>query len=336
MSVPRRDPYEVLGVPRIADLDAIRRAYRERALRDHPDRNPGDAAAAERFKDASEAYATLRDPEARRRFDAFGAGVGRAPRPDFSTVDWRSVFQEAEVDVDWSRYATSGGIPTTGHVVFDMLFRGVARAFRQAGLLPGEERLVAARIPLTLARSGGTVRVRLPGPIRCPRCRGAASSGLLCSHCQGSGVVRTPLDVDVTVPRGLRSGQKLRLQGMGGPGRPPGDALVQVEMMLPAGVLLRGRDLLAEVAITPLEARQGARVVVAEQPVVIPPRVQDGARLRVANGGLGGGELLVTVRIDTWRGLGRATAETASKLVHDTLDSARQAWRRMASAGRKG
>ena len=336
MSPTRRDPYEVLGVQRDADLDAIRRAYRERALRDHPDRNPGDAVAAERFKEASEAYATLRDPQARQRYDAYGPGVGRAPRPDFSTVDWRSVFQEADVQVDWSRYAASGGMPTTGHVVFDMLFRGVARAFRQAGLLPGEERLVPLRIDLGLARQGGLVRVRIPGPTACPRCRGAASSGLLCSSCQGTGVLRTGLDVDVTIPKGVRSGQKLRLQGMGGPGRPPGDALVEVEVSVPAGVVRDGRDLEAAVVITPLEARQGVQVTVAGLQVAIPPGARNGSRMRLPGGGLGGGELRLQIHIDTWRGLGRATAESAGRFVKETLDGAKGVWRRLGGAGRKG
>jgi DnaJ-class molecular chaperone len=336
VTAPRRDPYEVLGVPRDADLDAIRRAYRERALRDHPDRNPGDAAAAERFKSASEAYATLRDPDARRRYDAVGPSGGRGARPDFSTVDWRTVFQEADVQVDWSRYAGQGGIPTTGHVVFDMLFRGVARAFRQAGLLPGEERLVHTRIDLASARAGGTARVRLPGPTTCPRCRGAATSGLLCTECQGAGVARNGVEVDVTLPKGVRSGQKLRLAGMGGPGRPPGDALVEIEVVLPAGVTLRGRDLDAEVVITPLEARQGVRLEVAGQLVTIAAGVEDGAHLRVAGGGLGGGELRLWVRVDTWRGLGRVGAQTTDKFVKETWKSARALWRKMASAGRKG
>ena len=336
MNAPRRDPYEVLGVPRDADLDAIRRAYRERALRDHPDRNPGDAAAAERFKGASEAYATLRDPEARRRYDALGTGGGRGPRPDFSTVDWRTVFQEADVQVDWSRYATQGGIPTTGHLVFDMLFRGVARAFRQAGLLPGEERLVHARIDLATARAGGTARVRLPGPTNCPRCRGAATSGLICTECHGAGVARNGIEVDVTLPKGVRSGQKLRLAGMGGPGRPPGDALVEIEVALPPGVRLHGRDLVAEVAITPLEARQGVRLEVAGTSVSLAAGVIDGAHLRFPGGGLGGGELRLSVVVDTWRGLGRAGTQTTDKFVKETWNSAKELWRKMASAGRKG
>lgn len=336
MTPPRRDPYQVLGVPRDADADAIRRAYRERALRDHPDRNPGDAAAEERFKDASEAYATLRDPDARRRYDAFvaaggmagQAGRGAAPRPDFATVDWRSVFQEADVPLDWSRYGAGGAVPTTGHVVFDMLFRGVTRAFRQAGLLPGEDRRVPLRLDLPAARRGGQRRVHVPGPVVCPDCRG---QGGACATCGGTGVLRHGLDVDVRVPAGVRPGQRLRLQRLGGPGRPPGDAFVEIDVVLPHGVRRDGRDLVAEAYVTPLEAARGTVLHVAGTPVRVAAGARDGQQLRVAGAGLGGGDLRLTLREDVWRGLARTVAEGAATLWNEMA----AAWRRLATAGRK-
>ncbi|MDA0699693.1 MAG: DnaJ domain-containing protein, partial [bacterium] len=293
MSLPRRDPYEVLGVPRDAKADVIKRAYREHALRDHPDRNPGDTAAEERFKSASEAYATLRDPDARGRYDAYvaagggsrgGVGfdprAGGAPRPDFTTVDWRTVFQEAEVPLDWSRYG-SAGTATTGNVVFDVLFRGVTRAFRQAGLLPGEDRTVPLRLDLETARRGGMRRVRVPGPIACPSCRpDRAVATDTCDACAGTGVLKYGLDIDVRVPAGVRPGQKLRLQQMGGPGRPPGDAYVELEVALPPGIRREGRGLHGELFLTPLEGSRGAAVQVAGTRVQVPVGARDGQLLR--------------------------------------------------------
>lgn len=337
MSPPRRDPYEVLGVARDADADAIKRAYRERALRDHPDRNPGDPAAEERFKAASEAYATLRDPDARRRYDAYvtaggAAAAGRraaAPRPDFGTVDWRTVFQEADVPVDWGRYATAGGQATTGHAVFDVLFRGVARAFRQAGLLPGEDRRVPLRLDLATARAGVRRRVFVPGPVACPACatRGGVPG---CTTCGGVGALRAGMAVDVQVPAGVRPGQRLRLARLGGPGRPPGDAYVEIDVVLPAGVRRDGRDLHAELPLTPLQARQGLVARVAGTRVRVPAGARDGQRLRVAGAGLGGGDLHVALRIDLWRAWGRAAQDT----LDDGLALARDAWRRLTTAGR--
>jgi molecular chaperone DnaJ len=306
----QNDPYEVLGVARDASADDIKRSYRALAMRYHPDRNPGDTHAEERFKTISEAYATLRDAEARRRYDTFGpaatGATGAGPVPDFSTVDWRVIFQEADIPMDWGR---RGGIPTTGSFVFDALFRGVATMFRNAGLMPGEDRTVPLRVHVSTARDGGTQRVRVPGPIRCDDCRGSGHDGTgTCPRCGGAGVLRVGMDVDVRVPRGVRDGTRLRLQGLGGPGQPPGDAYVQVTVELPSGTRVHGGDLLTELFVTPLEAARGLVTTVLGVRVPVSAGASDGQQVRVAGGGLGG-DLVVTLRTDTWRGLGRAALD---------------------------
>ena len=103
MTKTLRNPYEVLGLSATADAAEIKTAYRRLALQYHPDRNPGDKEAEERFKEISEAYATLRDPETRARFDRFGNTRPQASRPDFNTVDWQTIFQEADIKIDWSQ-----------------------------------------------------------------------------------------------------------------------------------------------------------------------------------------------------------------------------------------
>lgn len=311
------DPYDVLGVPRDADPDVVKQAYRKLALRYHPDRNPGDATAEERFKTISEAYATLRDPQARQRYDTYGhVGRGAAgAQPDFSHVDWRVIFQEADIPMDWSR---RGDVPTTGSFVFDALFRGVTTMFRQAGLLPGEDREVRTIVDLASARAGGRRRVHLPGPVRCSRCQGQGRDAHgVCPTCGGSGVLARGLDVDVTIPSGVRSGTRLRLAGMGGPGQPPGDAYVQLMIDLPPGARLEGRDLISEVFLTPLEATRGVATSVLGVPVRLAAGVHDGQRVRVAGGGVGG-DLVLTVRTDVWRGLARAALDVARSAI-DTL-----------------
>jgi molecular chaperone DnaJ len=216
------------------------------------------------------------------------------------------VFSEADVPMDWSR---RGGMPTTGNVMFDALFKGVATMFRQAGLLPGEDREVPVRIGVETARSGGSLRVRLPGPIRCTTCGGAgADAGGACPVCGGGGVLRRGMDVDVSVPARVREGTRLRLAGMGGPGQPPGDAHVVIGLDLPAGVTLRGRDLLTEVFVTPFEAARGLVANVLGVRVVVAAGASDGQQVRVAGGGVGG-DLIVTLRTDTWRGLGRVAVD---------------------------
>jgi molecular chaperone DnaJ len=311
---PATDPYEVLGVPRSASADEVKRAYREKALQYHPDRNPGDAVASERFRTISEAYATLRDPEARRRFDAYGH-VGRSPgaaTPDFSHVDWRVVFQEAGVPFDWSR---GGGIPSTGNVVFDVLFRGMTTMFRQAGLLPGVDRELPLRIDLATARAGGSVRVNVPGPIACSSCGGVGRDAAgACAVCGGAGVLRNGMPVEVRVPPGVRHGTRLRLARLGGPGQPPGDAYVVIAVDLPAGAALRGGDLLTDLFVTPLEAARGAVATVFGVPVQVGAGSVDGEQVRVAGGGIGG-DLVVTLRTDILRGLGRAAGEWLRSVV---------------------
>jgi DnaJ-class molecular chaperone len=294
------NPYEVLGVPADAAENDIRSAYRKLAMRYHPDRNPDDASAEEKFKQVSEAYATLRDPEARARFDRYGSA---AERPDFNTVDWQTVFREADVQVNWDAHR---GVPRTGNPMFDVLFGAVAGMMRNSGLLPGEHRELDAAIPLTMARSGGSTHIHIRGPSICPECSGTGvSNGVRCQRCNGSGVLRSGSVVELQVPAGVRQGSKLRLKGVGGPGNPPGDVFVTLQIQLPAGVTLRGRDIFTEAAVTPADARTGIRTDVLGVPVNIPAGTADGAQLRHKGGGLGGGDLIVTVRHDLLRGLWR-------------------------------
>lgn len=294
------NPYKVLGVDRTATDDEIKSAYRKLAMQHHPDRNPGDARAEDRFKQVSEAYATLRDPTARSRFDRHGTA---AARPDFNNVDWQSVFREAEVPMDWDRHQ---GMPRTGNSVFDMLFGMVSGMMRRSGLLPGEHRELTATIPLRLARTGGSTHVHIKGPSVCPECRGSGySDRQRCQRCAGSGVLRGGSVVELSIPAGINQGRKLRLRGVGGPGNPPGDALVSLNIQLPADTQLRGNDIHTRVYVAPYESERGVTTEVLGTNVRIPGGTRNGQTVRVAGAGLGG-DLLVTVRHDLLRGLWRS------------------------------
>ncbi len=300
------NPYEVLDVPVDAGSEDIKAAYRKLALRYHPDRNPGDREAEERFKQISEAYAVLRDPETRARFDRYGSGPGEVAggyQPDLTSVDWQSVFREADIHIDWS---TRGAAPRTGNAVFDTLFGMVTGMFRNAGLLPGETREVSVRIPFELARGGGVRRVRVPPPIACPTCHGTrVVDGAECPDCAGSGVRKIGSDVEVSVPAGVKPGTRLRLRGMGGPGNPAGDLYVRLELALPEGARLEGGNLHADLYLAPWEASNGTTTTFEGVAVQVPAGITTGKKVRVKGGGLAGGDLILTVHADLLRGLWR-------------------------------
>lgn len=327
------DPYEVLGVPRDADADAIKSAYRRQAMRYHPDRNPGDPEAEERFKQMSEAYALLRDPEARARYDRYGASDPRAYRPDTSTVDWQTIFREADIPIDWGAH---GSIPRTGNAVFDVLFGVMAGMMRGAGLLPGETREVDLGVRLGDLQRGAVLRLHVPGPCVCPTCRGSgrvrgeavvarapgpfetgsppSEAVAACAACGGRGVRRAGATVEVTVPPGSRAGAKLRLRGLGGPGNPPGDVLARIVPELPPGARVQGNDVVDELYLTPLEAGREVRTQYQGVDVTVPKGVRDGGTVRVAGAGLGG-DLVLTVRFDLLKGVSRAASAWFRKLA---------------------
>jgi len=308
------NPYEVLGVPKGASDDDVKSAFRKLAMRYHPDRNPGDKQAEERFKEISEAYAVLRDPQARARFDRYGT-TAAAPgsQPDFSGMDWQTIFREADIPINWDQRQ---GAPRTGNAVFDALFGMMTGMFRNAGLLPGETREMRIGIPLELAREGGQRRLRVPGPSVCPTCRGQRTlNGAVCPDCGGAGVRGGRAEVDLAIPPRIKSGTRLRLKGLGGPGNPPGDLFVRVSVTPPGNARLQGDDVLADVYLTPAEAARGIATRFAGTTVRIPPGTRDGGTVRVSGGGLGSGDLLLSVHHDLWRGLARGASDWLGKLT---------------------
>ncbi len=313
MAQMRRSPYEVLSVEKNSSDDDIKSAYRRLALKYHPDRNPGNKAAEENFKEVSEAYATLRDPELRARFDRYGHAQEQFPgqatynQPDFSQVDWQTIFKEADVTIDWSQRQN---IPRTGNVFFDVLFGAAMGMMRQSGMLPGETREISLNVPLESTRVGTQQRVRVPGPSICPQCKGTGQFARnTCPVCDGRGAVRNGAEVDMTIPANIRNGTKLRLKGMGGPGSPPGDVLVQVNILLPANVKQVGNDLHMELPVTPLEASQGTSLRILGIHVTLPAGLKNKQVLRVPKGGLVGGDLVLTVTLNLWQGLWRIARE---------------------------
>jgi len=274
--VSRRDYYEVLGVARDASESDIKKAYRKLALQYHPDRNPGDAGAEERFKEAAEAYSVLGDGEKRARYDRFGhagvSGAGPGGGPGFNP-DIFADFSDILGDI----FGFGGGFggrgrrggPTRGadlrfdlEIAFEDSLNGTETTIQ----IPREEHCD------TCSGSGAA-----PGSTRetCPQCRGSGQlryqQGFLvvahtCRECSGSGqVVRKPCPacrgtgrqtrdrrVTVRIPAGIADGQRLRLHGEGehgSVGGPPGDLYVVVHVKPHPVFHRQDDDLFAEVQV---------------------------------------------------------------------------------------
>jgi molecular chaperone DnaJ len=288
----KRDFYEVLSVGREATEDEIRRAYRQAALKYHPDRNPGDHTAEEKFKEATEAYSVLSDKEKRGLYDRFGhAAVSGSGNFDFNSAgigDILSHFQDMFSDF----FGGFGGFGGTGRRR-QAPERGqdirveAAISLREAMTGCKEEVLVHGAAPCEGCNGTG----REPGtqPETCPQCKGAGQMttqrgfimfSTTCPHCRGSGqfnphpcascsgagYVERQRKVLVTFPAGIDSGQRLRVpgQGMPGPrGTPPGDLYVDVDIKPDERFERDGYDLGVREKVSFVDAALGATIDVA-------------------------------------------------------------------------
>ena len=299
MAVKFRDYYAVLGVPRTATDEDIRREYRKLARQNHPDVNPGDKSAEEKFKEINEAYQVLSDPEKRKQYDTLGpdweAGSSSTPPPG-GFRDYGDVF--------------GGG----GQNGFSDFFENVfGRAGRGRSAFRSKGDNVEAEIGLTLeeAHHGVKRAITFNATEPCSNCGGTgAKDGKPCPTCHGSGVVRKRKSLDVTIPAGVRNGSIIRLAGEGEPGingGPPGDLLLHVRIEPhPLFRIVEEEDLEFDLPVAPWEAALGAKVraptLDGSVELTIREGTQAGQRLRLRGQGLnrrGGGrsDLYARIRI---------------------------------------
>lgn len=297
MAVQFRDYYDVLGVSKSAPESDIKSAYRKLARKYHPDVNPGDKSAEDKFKEVNEAYEVLSDPEKRKRYDALGpnwkAGEEFRPPPG---------WDESRVDVgDMFGGGRGGGFSD----FFETLFgRGGVRARGGPGFaMRGSDIEAEIELALEEAHRGGTRSLTLQTTETCPECHGTGSkeNKRHCPLCRGAGVIPRPKVLEVTIPSGVRDGSMIRLAGQGEAGlrggAPRGDLFLRVRLMPHRLFEVTGEnDVQVELPVAPWEAALGAKVMVPtlEGPVemTIPPGTQAGQRLRLRGRGLnrrGGG-----------------------------------------------
>jgi molecular chaperone DnaJ len=327
----KRDYYEVLGVNRDAEVADIKKAYRRLAMKWHPDRNPDDASADAKFKEATEAYEVLADEQKRSAYDQYGhAGVDPSMGGGFDGTSFSDIFSD----------------------VFGDIFSGGGGGRGRSSVQRGADLRYVLDLSLEQAVSGDNVEIQVPvlaaceacdstgakpgtsastcpdcggaGQIRvaqgffslqqtCPRCRG---NGKVitdpCSQCGGSGRREKRKTLSVKIPAGVDTGDRIRLTGEGEAGfngGPPGDLYVQIEVKPHRLFTREGRNLFCEVPLSFVDAALGGEIEVptlnGRVKLKIPAETQTGKVFRLRGKGVtpvrggGVGDLLCRVLVET-------------------------------------
>ena len=348
-----QDPYKVLGVAKKAPEDEIRKAYRKLARKYHPDRNPDDAAAEERFKEVQQAYSILSDPEKRKQYDA-GGGIFGGFDPGAFRTNTGGGF---------------GGFGGIGDILSDLFGSGGAAGARGANApergrdletevhISFDQAISGAQLPVTVPLSapcptcGGTGAKPGTSPTVCPQCQGRGieqqGQGLFsisqpcsrcggtgteikdpCPTCKGSGQTRQVKRYRVNIPAGVRDGSRIRLAGKGEAGRrggPPGDLYAITRVGESPIFRRRGDNLEVDVPITIVEAIRGATVEVptlsGSKRIRVPAGTQHGTVQRLRGegpprlGGKGRGDIHYRLVIDVPRSLSKQQKEAVDELA---------------------
>jgi len=335
----KRDYYEILGVAKNASDEEIKKSYRKLAMKHHPDRNPDDKSAEEKFKEAKEAYEMLSDPQKRAAYDRFGhagvdpnAGAGGMG----GGAGFNGGFAEAFGDIFGDIFGGAAGGARGGRsnayrgadlrynmeLSLEQAANGFATDIRVpawencdvcggSGAKPGTK-------PKTCATCNGSGAVRMAQGFfsiqqTCPTCHGSGRViASPCQNCHGDGRIKHNKVLEVSIPAGIDEGQRIRLAGKGEPGvngGPPGDLYVEIRIT-PHEVFQRdGDDLHCEVPISIATAVLGSDIEVAtlkeKVSINIPEGTQSGKTFRLRGKGIKGvrssypGDLYCHVRVET-------------------------------------
>ena len=319
----KRDFYEILGVTKTATADEIKKAYRKKAIQYHPDKNPGDKASEEKFKEAAEAYEVLSDDQKRKRYDQYGhAGVGSAAGGGFggTNMDMEDIFSHFG-DIFGGHFGGFGG--------FGGNQRGGGQRVRR-----GSDLRVKVKLNLGEIASGVEKKIKVKKYVMCSHCNGAGGTNTTtcttcngqgrvtrvqqtflgqmqtqtecptcggdgkiikdkCSHCAGEGIVREDEVININIPAGVMEGMQLSMSGKGNAARRGGvngDLLVLVEEEQHPELIRDENDLIYNLLLTVPMATLGGSVEVptieGKVKVTITPGTQPGKVLRLRGKGL--------------------------------------------------
>jgi curved DNA-binding protein len=335
-----QDYYELLGVARTASEEEIKKAYRKLALKWHPDRHKAEtkAKAEEKFKQISEAYEVLSDPETRKRYDALGENWkhGQEFTPPPGQGQYRHMSQEEFQQM----FGGGGGFSDFFSSFFGDQFgqafrqRGGAQAGRRRTRQRGEDVRAEISLPVSEALRGGRRSFELPAEISCPVCGGLGEIGNhICPRCGGVGAIHERKTVEVSIPQTTKDATVLRLRSLGEPGPEggePGDLYLTIRLRSDATFRIDGSNLEADLPVAPWETVFGAKVGV-QMPdgpltVTIPPDTRSGTKLRFRGRGI----------VDEEGNRGDFFAVVRVKLPDDLSPRQRELLRELEKAGPAG
>jgi DnaJ-class molecular chaperone len=293
-----KDYYAVLGVPKTAAAKDIKSAYRKLARKWHPDTNPNDPKKAEeKFKEISEAYEVLGDADKRQKYDALGSDWSRAAQQADAQRQYRSAQEPSGAPFGNASFSNDGG-PSGFSDFFDLFFSGIGRrpqtgpasTFAQRG----SDLETSLELTLAEAYAGGSKSISLQIEENCPRCGG---SGLInqqiCPQCHGTGRLLQNKRFDITVPKGVRDGQRIRLTGQGGRGiggAASGDLYLVAHIAPDSTYERKGDDLYVDLSIPFYDLVLGVEVSVPTMTgsvtVTVPPETQNNKMLRLSGKGM--------------------------------------------------
>ena len=342
--------YETLGVPKNASADEIKKAYRKLARQYHPDRNPGDAEAEERFKEVQSAYDVLSDPEKRKQYDRFGSANGRGPGPggaNFEGFDFADLGDLGDIFGGLFGGRGRGQQQQRGRRGSDLEVE-VRLSFEDS--LKGVETTIPVQLDTACRECGGSGAKPGTAPILCPECKGrgvkAESQGLFalsqpcprcrgngtviedpCPTCRGSGRERRTKRYTVKIPAGVKDGSRIKLRGKGEAGfggAEAGDLYVVTRVAPSSTYTRRGDDLVVDVPVSYPDAALGAKVEVptpdGSVTVKVKPGTTDGTLLRVKGKGApklkgsGRGDVLARVKLTVPKKLSKKERELIEQL----------------------
>ncbi|MCX7943948.1 MAG: molecular chaperone DnaJ [Deltaproteobacteria bacterium] len=326
----KRDYYEILGVSRNADIREIKTAYRKLAFQYHPDRNPGDKEAEEKFKEAAEAYEVLSDPQKRELYDRYGheglKGTGFHPYSDIDDIfsSFSDIFEDFfGFSTGRGRRRSSRGADISRKIDITLMeaAQGIEKEVEVERLSVCSNCNGSGSRPGTYPQScpvchgRGQVSTRAGFMVistTCNRCRGKGTVIVdKCEVCSGSGTVPQKKTLKVKIPPGVDTGMQLRLSGEGesapGGGR-PGDLYLVINVVPEEGMERDGEDIHSEVKISYIEAILGTSVRIktiwGERDLEIRPGTQPQDVIKIPEGGMprlngyGRGDHIVHIKVE--------------------------------------